>query len=302
MANNSHTGNSVIPVPSTLVKRYPRRGPLQQFRFSAATSFQCCRCGKPKKSKLLVNYSGDWSRCLCNACYGLLLSIYKVKSGTDEDDVKVQKLTGQLLEIVSSDDERRAAQLLRASEARTTRLSPQALRFLATAQHLSKTLRAGPELEWSPAVIGLCKAVEVEIVRTILDPLAKRSAGSDLSGDTVDRDIRRVAVYCDGSSAYPPEIGAFAHFLQTAIHSRKRRQESVLLHLFLEVTADWVGAEWIMNPDGLYRSLTVLTREFRNRAAHIDELGAHDYMKCSDLVIGPKGLLWKLSLGVERRP
>lgn len=292
----------MIPVPSTLVTSYPTRGPLQQFRFRAATSFQCCRCGRPKKSKLLVRYSDDWSRCLCNGCYGLLLSIYRVKSGTDDDDVKVHKLAEHLLKIVSSDDERRSAQLLRASEARATRLSPQALRFLATAQHLSKALRVGPDLEWSPVVIGLCKAVEVEIVRTILDPLARRSAGSDLSADTADKDLRRVAVYCNGSSAYPPEIGAFAYFLQTAIHSQKRRQESVLLQLFLEITADCVGAEWVMNPDGLHRSLTTLTKEFRNRAAHTDELGANDYMKCHDLVIGPKGLLWKLSLGVERRP
>ena len=155
------------------------------------------------------------------------------KSGTDRDDVRAQKLVRHLLSVVSSDEERKAAQMLRASEERASRLSPQALRFLATAQHLSETLRVGPDLEWSPAVIGLCKAVEVEIVRTFLKPLAQRSVGSDLSADTADKDMRRVAVYCNGSRPDPPEIGAFAHFLQTAIHSQKRRQDSVLLQLFL---------------------------------------------------------------------
>ena len=292
----------MIPVPSTLEKSYARRGPLQQFRFKTATSFQCCRCGRAKKSKLLSRYKDDWSRCLCNGCYGFLLSIYSVKSGTENDDAKVQKLAAQLLRIVSADDERRAAQLLRASEERTIRLSPPALRFIATAQHLAKTLHAGPELEWSPAIIGLCKAVEVEIVRTILDPLATRSSGRDLAVDTADKDMRRVAAYCRDSSVDPPEIGAFAHFLQTAIHSQKRRHESVLLRLFLEITADCVGAEWILNLDGLHRSLTVLTKQFRNPAAHIDELGMSDYLKCHDLVIGEKGLLWELSLRAERHP
>lgn len=192
--------------------------------------------------------------------------------------------------------------MLRASEERASRLSPQALRFLATAQHLSETLRVGPDLEWSPAVIGLCKAVEVEIVRTFLKPLAQRSVDSDLSADTADKDMRRVAVYCNGSRPDPPEIGAFAHFLQTAIHSQKRRQDSVLLQLFLAFAADYVGAQWILNPDGLHRSLTILTRKFRNRAAHVDELGPVDYRDCQELVIGPKGLLWKLSLGAERHP
>ena len=73
------------PVPSTLTKTYPKRGPLQQFRFAEGTAFKCFRCGDTKKSKLITVYSGDWSRKLCNGCYGRLLSLYEIKAGTGTD-------------------------------------------------------------------------------------------------------------------------------------------------------------------------------------------------------------------------
>ena len=69
------------PVPSTAIKTYPPRGPMQQFRFADVTAFECFRCGQAKKSKLLTIYSGDWNRRLCNGCYGRLLSLYDIKAG-----------------------------------------------------------------------------------------------------------------------------------------------------------------------------------------------------------------------------
>lgn len=71
-----------LPVPSSIVKQYPSRGPMQQFRFKEATAFRCFRCGSTKTSKLIVVYGQDWNRRLCNGCYGRLLSIYEIKSGT----------------------------------------------------------------------------------------------------------------------------------------------------------------------------------------------------------------------------
>jgi hypothetical protein len=35
----------------------------------------------------------------------------------------------------------------------------------------------------------------------------------------------------------------------------------------------------------------LLTTDFRNRAAHIDELGKQDYVSCRELVLGPEGKL-----------
>lgn len=80
------------PVPSSVTKRYPPRGPLQQFRFAESTAFNCFRCGDPKKSKLITVYNGDWSKRLCNGCYGRLLSLFEIKAGTAPDDEKAAEL------------------------------------------------------------------------------------------------------------------------------------------------------------------------------------------------------------------
>lgn len=94
------------PVPSTLTKTYPKRGPLQQFRFAEGTAFNCFRCGNSKKSKLITVYSDDWSRKLCNGCYGHLLSLYEIKSGTEAEDLRAERLAEALLSIVPVDQQR----------------------------------------------------------------------------------------------------------------------------------------------------------------------------------------------------
>ena len=286
-------------VPSTAAKTYPPRGPLQQFRFAEGTAFTCIRCGDSKKSKLITVYGGDWARRLCNGCYGRLLSLYDIKAGTGPDDERAEALASALLSVVAVDDQRKSEQLFKASEKRASFLSPETLRFVATAEHVARQLGADPQLEWSPAVIGLCKAVEAEIVGRILRPLSVRASREDLSADKGDKDIGRIAAFCADSGRKPPELGTFSHFLQTVIHSQQRRQTSALICSFLKLTSEWTGSHWLLDPDGLYRSLGDLTGKFRNRAAHIDELGKQDYMSCRELVIGPYGILWSLVVSTE---
>jgi hypothetical protein len=161
-------------------------------------------------------------------------------------------------------------------------------------------LQADPQLEWSPAIIGLCKAVEAEIVWRILRPLADLTSREDLSSDKSDKDLGRVATFCaDSTRKKPPELGVFSHFLQTAIHSKQRRETSVLLRTFLRLVANWSDSYWLLEPKGLHTALALLTTDFRNRAAHIDELGKHDYVGCRELVMGPEGVLWKLVVATE---
>jgi len=179
------------PVPCSLAKVYPSRGPIQQFRFADTSSFICFRCEQAKKSKVIAVYSQDWSKCLCNGCYGHLLSIYKVKAGTQTDDARAESLGITLLAAVSADTKREAQRIFQASEQRARFLSPEALCFVSTAEHVARQLSAEPHLEWSPAAIGLCKAVECEIVVRILQPLAKRAARQDLGADKRDKDFRR---------------------------------------------------------------------------------------------------------------
>lgn len=135
------------PVPSTITKTYPQRGPLQQFRFAEGTAFRCFRCGNTKKSKLITVYASDWSRRLCNGCYGCLLSLYEIKVGTKADDERAEELAAALLSAVALEDQRQAERVYRTSEKRAGRLSPETVRFIATAEHVARQLQAVPQLE-----------------------------------------------------------------------------------------------------------------------------------------------------------
>jgi hypothetical protein len=289
------------PAPSTITKTYPPRGPLQQHRLAESTAFDCFRCGQAKQSKLITVYRQDWSRRLCNACYGRLLSIYEIKAGTAADDERAEALAAALAAMVADDDVRQAEKLFRTSEERAARLSPEALRFVATAEYVAGRLEDDPQLEWSPAIIGLCKAVEVELIGRIVKPLAALASRENLSADRQDKDLGKVAAFCADPSRKPPELGSFAHFLQTAIHSKQRRENSVLVRAFLKLLATWPGSQWLLQPDGLHAALFLLTAKFRNPAAHTDELGRQDYAACREHVIGAAGALWKLLIATEPR-
>jgi hypothetical protein len=286
-------------VPSSVTKTYPQRGPLQQFRFAHSTAFKCFRCTESKKSKLITVYGGDWSKRLCNGCYGRLLSLYEIKAGTATDDERAEELAAALLSMVTLEDQRQGERLFRAAEERAQRLSTEAIRFIVTAEHVAGHLEEKPQLEWSPAVIGLCKAFEAEIVGRVLRPLAAEASRLDLTTDRNDKDLGRVAAFCAHPAGKPPELGVFSHFLQTAIHSKQRRETSVLLGCFLKMAADWSGSHWLLEPGGLHGTLGILSKTFRNRAAHIDQLSRQDYLDCRELVIGAKGALWRLALATE---
>lgn len=294
-------GEKMQAAPSNITKTYPPRGPLQQHRFVESTAFDCFRCGQAKKSKLITVYRQDWSRRLCNGCYGRLLSIFEIKAGTAADYERADAMAATLGDLVADDDVRQAEKLFRASEERAERLSPEALRFIATAEYVAGRLGADPQLEWSPAVIGLCKAVEAELVLRVIKPLAGLTARENLSADRQDKELGRIAAFCADPSRKPPELGAFAHFLQTAIHSKERRESSVLVRAFLKLLVPWPGSHWLLQPDGLYAALSLLTAKFRNPAAHTDELGQNDYLACRQHVIGEAGMLWKLLIATESR-
>src|SRR5262249_37011768 len=133
----------------------------------------------------------------------------------------------------------------------------------------------------------------------VVRPLADSVAFEDLSADEDDKDIGRVAAFCRVPTRKPPELGAFAHFLQTVSHSHRRRETSVLLRGFLKLSREWTDSNWLLEPRGLFAALTLLTK-IRNRAAHIDELGRDDYLSCRALVIGEEGMLWQLVVATER--
>src|SRR5438874_1560736 len=85
--------------------------------------------------------------------------------------------------------------------------------FFRTAEALSSFLQQSSDLDWSPAVIALCKAFELETVQRIMLPLRMKIASEDLSADIKDKDFGRIAKFCNSSAAKPPELGTFAHSL-----------------------------------------------------------------------------------------
>jgi hypothetical protein len=279
-----------------IVKTYPARGPLQQYRLAAVTAFGCFRCGQDKTSKLVTVLDADWQRLLCNGCYGRLLSIHEIKAGSGPDDERAEALAQLLLELVPADEQRRAEAALRVQDDRAEVLQPTSLRQLATATYVAEVLANRTGLDWSAAVIGPCKAVEIELVARLIEPLRAACAAVDLTPDVADNDLGRVARYCAGKTDTPPELGAISHFLRTAAHSKTRRETSPLLGALRGLMRQWPASDWLLQPDGAIERLSTLGRDFRNPAAHTNELDRTDWDRCRTHVIGADGLLWRLVL------
>jgi hypothetical protein len=277
-----------------VAKTYPQRGSLQQYRLKASTAFGCFRCRSSKTSKLVVVFNGDWNQLLCNGCYGRLLSIFEIKAGTDSLEDKSARLAEQLEALLPPAEAQQAEQALVIRENRSALLQPRSLRLLATADYVARHLDHATDLDWSAAVIGLCKSFEVELVSRLIEPLAKACTSRDLSNDMQDKDMGRLARYCARRTETPPEIGVVGHFLQTAVHSKDRQATSELIDALRGLVRSWPHSEWLISPDGALPAMAELTSRFRNRAAHTDELNREDYEAAASLVSGTDGILWKL--------
>ncbi|MBH5371009.1 hypothetical protein [Bradyrhizobium glycinis] len=128
------------PVPFEFEKTYPPRGPMQQCRLGQSAAFTCFRCGQSKKAKPVTIYGDDWSRRLCNGCYGRLLSIHEIKAGTSPEEERADALASVLLSLVNKDEIAQTERLLRASAKRAKLLSPESVRFISTSEHVSAHL------------------------------------------------------------------------------------------------------------------------------------------------------------------
>jgi hypothetical protein len=283
-----------------VVKTYAQRGPLQQYRLATNTSFICSRCGSGKTSKLVSTVQGNWDRLLCNGCYGFLLSVWEIKVGSLEEEPRDAALLDMLASAASADEVARAQSRLIASAPQHTQLSDDAQRMLATAHAVTAALRSATGLDWSVAIIGLCKAVEVEAVHRIAEPLRLAASGQDLSVEVKDPDFARVARYCEGR-APSPELGSLAYFLRAAVNSKRRAETSVLVAALRAAAKAWPSADWLFAKGGFTDAVEHLTREYRNPAAHTALLDEDDFTSCTRLVHGQDGLLWRLIVATSRR-
>ncbi|MBX2905771.1 MAG: hypothetical protein KF744_07030 [Taibaiella sp.] len=284
-----------------ITKEYPVRGPLKQFRFEKSISFSCFRCAQTKVSKLITINNSDWNQMLCNGCYGRLLSIYEIKSGSRTFEEKSDELSQLLLKLADEHSVKQQSNKIAIKQNQAKFLSPSSMRFFATAEVVANTLTKETDLDWSPAVIGICKAFEFEIVEKFLDKL--REACSVLpmeESDIKDKDFGRVASYCFRKMAKSPELGSISHFLITAMNSKERLDKSEFLKNGLKpFIAKRPNANWLIDKNGLASSIEMLTKSFRNKAAHTDELNANDYESCKELVFGEKGVMWELLVATK---
>lgn len=284
--------DDMTTLPADIAKAMPARGPLQQYRLVAAAAFTCVRCGNAKTSKLVTVVDKNDANLLCNGCYGRLLSLWQVKAGTEPDAERDAAIVVLLAASVTPDQIAAAQQRL-ATNAAHRLLSPAAQQMLATTEAVRATLVNMTGLDWSAAVIGLCKAVEVEIVRRIAEPLRDATKQADLAGDLADKDFARFARYCAGR-APAPEMGSLAYMLGVAARSKRRATHSPMLTALTRLGTGWTGGEWILAADGLAEQANALTRQFRNPAAHTAVLDKDDFDRCRDLVQGENGLLGRL--------
>lgn len=289
-----------VPFRYGVAKTYPARGPLQQYRLASSTSFPCSRCGTAKTSKLLATVQGAWDRLLCNGCYGRLLSIWEIKAGTLADEARDSALLETLTSIAPAEDVALAQVRLLASGDQHAHLSDEAQRMLATAYAVTTALRGATGLDWSVAMIGLCKAVESESVRRIAEPLSAASEGRDMTLDLQDPDFARVARYCTGKGK-APELGTLAHFLRTAANSRQRAETSSLVAALRTASKAWPSGDWLFAREGFPDAVDSLTRDYRNPAAHTSLFSEDDFSQCADAVRGEDGLLWRLLVATSGR-
>lgn len=284
-----------------IIKTYPPRGPMQQFRTESSAALHCFRCGRHKVSKLFTVYGGDWHKQLCNACYGRLLSIHEIKAGTQADDEKAELLATALMSLATEDERRSTSERFRVAESRSSLLSDIAMRFLSTSEFVAKHLDSSPNLDWSPAIIGLCKTFEIELVARFVDAVKSIVVGKSLDDDIRDKDIGRVAKYCAGKTDLSPELGTIAHFLNTAIHSKDRAQTSELIQGLRRALAQWPRSVWLVDSSGAVAAIKDLCARFRNRAAHTEELSRDDYSQCFNFVAGRDGILWMMVTATQAR-
>jgi hypothetical protein len=291
-----HNQHVTLPTPFRfeIVKTYPRRGPLQQFRAGATTSFVCSRCTQAKSAKLIATIGGGRTDLICNACYGYLLSVWDICVGAQEDHDRDEALLRVLSSAVTAAGIERGRVLLLTRETRATTLSPEAQTALSTAEAVGAGLVnwQATDLDWSAAIVCMCKAVEIELRRLVAEPLKQATRGADLSTDAASRDLAKMARYCLGEPRAHIELGAYGFFLSKV--TTGSAATGPMARALRDMSRHWPRSDWLFEVDAFPASLGALAKDYRNRAAHTEILTQADFDACAQIVSGANGILWTL--------
>lgn len=281
--------------PAPIVKDLPVRGPLHQRRLAEHLTFACSRCRVAKKSRLVATYDEDWNRLLCNGCYGRLLSIHTLKRGTLPEDERAQAMVSLVERMVGEADAAKALREMRLRDDWETILSPQAARALGTAHVVAGALDSRPHLDWSAAVLCVCKALELEAVTRLLP--AQLVEATRLRMDVADRRFAPVARFL-ARQGPAPSLGQLARFIEDALSPSNAMHPTV--DIYLRRVRKMASPGWLLSATGGTAVMKLVASTFRNPAAHSAELDEEDYEACYSAVAGPAGALWQLADATER--
>ena len=134
-------------IPANIIKEYPQRGPLNQYRVDTSFVFHCYRCGQEKKSKLVAIYDNDLSQKIFNGCYGYLLSIFTIKRNAKEVDEKVDELSNLLFQAIIKDKINQQLKLYELKENRAKYLTENSKLFISTSKYLAQSLKNNLNLD-----------------------------------------------------------------------------------------------------------------------------------------------------------
>ena len=127
--------------------------------------------------------------------------------GTDES--KADDIAAHLLELATKDEALQAEALLRLRDERAGLLEARSLRMLATSLFVAERLSNTTDLDWSAAVMESARHSNSNSLCGLVEPLADRCSGEDLSSDFVDRDLGRARCIAPGRPPRPRRSGRF---------------------------------------------------------------------------------------------
>jgi len=295
---NRTQGENVDKPLQKITKTYPKKGPLSQFRFEKVVSFVCFRCRSSKTSKLISLYSEDWSKKLCNGCYGRLISLYEIRSKLETNE-NLSALEKHIHQMWSQYQKELSNIELEISKKYSYESATN--KFLATAEYLKRNLPDDEFLEWSPAIICLCKAVENELIHKFINPLKTIAKNEDLTSSNFDKRTQNIEKYIFGAKDTPPEVGGVAFFTELLAKSQNFRASSPTLQILKIFSAKRPFASWFYSENGASKPLSELVKEFRNKAAHISDLTRQDFLECEKLTLMSNGILEKIVTSAAER-
>jgi hypothetical protein len=279
----------------------PPRGDVRQYRLTRSAQFRCIRCGRPKTARLIALLRDDTEHPLCNACYGNILSRHPAPRGSDRTDSYADAMAVE----VEVSIRRAMAVGRRLAAEHGLRLTELGERHLGTARivadHLGSLDDTLPVL-WSPVVSALSSTVEVELRHRLIDRmrdvlLARSALIGDLPGE-----YTKFVAYCKAKpGSGRMEMGAMARFLASVAIDSRQATPTQVGRDFRKLLETSPKAEWLGDPNGLATEITAYAREFRNPAAHGEEIGRDVGRRCLAYVAGDDGLLWRVVYAVPAR-